>query len=122
MSVTRLRILVVGGQAEDVRAVDAAVRDQGLSVDWIEPADAPAYLDAPDILAVVLDLDNTGLAVARVFRDPGPSRQIPLWFLTAADAPEKLRTRAYGFAVRLPGPTRGRRGDPGAGRAGTGLP
>ena len=64
MSGTRLRILLVGGQAEDVRAVDAGARDLGLSVDWIEPADAPAYLDAPDILAVVLDLDNTGLAVA----------------------------------------------------------
>ena len=98
MTGARLRILVVGGQAEDVRAVDAGVRDLGLSVDWIEPADAPAYLDAPDILAVVVDLDNTGLAVARVFRDPGPSRQIPLWFLAGPDAPEKLRPRAYGFA------------------------
>ena len=93
-----LRILVIGAHAEDVRAVDTGARDVGLTVDWVEPADAPAYLNAPDILAVVLDLDNTGLAVARVFRDPGPSRQVPLWFLVAPDTPDKPRARAYGFA------------------------
>ena len=93
-----LRILVVGGQAEDVRAVDAGVRDRGLAVDWIEPADAPSHLDAGDVLAVVLDLDNTGLAVARVFRDHQATRHIPLLFLAAPDAPAALKVKGYGYA------------------------
>src|SRR5215207_4409992 len=61
MADTVLRVLVIGGQAEDVRAVDAGVRGLGLTVDWAEPAEAPARLDAGDILVVVLDLDATGL-------------------------------------------------------------
>ena len=89
------KILVVGGHAEDVRAVDAGVRPLGLTADWIEPADAPAHLDVGDILFVVVDLDPTGLAVARVFREYGPTRQTPLLFLADPDTPAEIRTRAY---------------------------
>jgi PAS domain S-box-containing protein len=90
------KILVVGGQAEDVRLVDGAVHDLGIPVDWIEPADVPDRLD-PDLLLVVLDLDNPGLAAARVFRDDPATRHTPLVFLAAPDASPAMRARAFGF-------------------------
>src|SRR6478672_12436406 len=90
------RILVVGGQAEDVRLVDGAVHDLRIPVDWIEPADVPDRLDS-NLLLVVLDLDNPGLAAARVFRDDPATRHTPLVFLAAPDAPPTARARAFGF-------------------------
>jgi len=90
------KILVVGGQAEDVRLVDGAVRDLGVRVDWIEPADVPDRLDR-DLLLIVLDLDNPGLAAARVFRDDPATRHTPLVFFAAPDAPPAARTKAFGF-------------------------
>src|SRR5690348_10993869 len=79
MADSDFKILVVGGQAEDVRMVDGAVRDLGVPVDWIEPADVPDRLER-DLLLVVLDLDNPGLAAARVFRDDPATRHTPLVF------------------------------------------
>src|SRR5262249_55018931 len=90
-----LRILVVGGQAEDVRVVDAGASPLGLTVAWIEPAAAPTHLNAGNILLVVLDLDHTGLAVARVFREHRATRHTPLLFLTEPTTPFEVRARGY---------------------------
>jgi PAS domain S-box-containing protein len=92
-----LRILVVGGRVEDVRAVDAGVRTLGLAVDWVEPADSTDHLDTGDLLFVVVDLSNTGMAVGRVFRDHPATKHTPLFFLSDVDTPSELRTKAYSF-------------------------
>src|SRR5687767_12786334 len=93
-----LRILVVGGLGADVQAVDAGVRGLGLSVHWVEPADVPAQLAAADILVIVLDLDGTGLALARRVRESEATRHTPLLFLTADDTPPEVRAQADALA------------------------
>jgi PAS domain S-box-containing protein len=89
------RILVVGGQAEDVRAMDAAVAGLGPTVDWIEPADLPTRWE-DDLLVVVLDLNDAVLA--RQLRDHEPTRYTPLLFVCEPDTPAAARAGAYAFA------------------------
>jgi PAS domain S-box-containing protein len=98
MAGTELRVLVAGGRAEDVRAVDAGVRGLGLTVDWAEPAEATAPADAADILVIVLDLDATGLELGRRLGGRGAARPVPLLFLTNPDSPAEVRARAYALA------------------------
>ena len=88
-------ILVVGGQVEDVRAVDAGVGGMGISVHWAEAADAETQLDAADVLLVLLPLDDSGLGVAKQLRGRVSTRHTPFVFIADAKPLPNARTRAF---------------------------
>jgi PAS domain S-box-containing protein len=92
------RILVVGGQVEDIRAIDAGVSGLGVSVDWVEPADAAKRPDAAGILAIVLNLDETDLALAGQIRRDEQTRHTPFLFVADREVSQAKLARAYALA------------------------
>lgn len=98
MTIEAPRVLVVGGQVEDIRAVDAGVSGLGVKADWVEPADVADRPDDARILAIVLSLDETGLALAGKIRRDARSSHTPFLFIADAGASQADLARAYALA------------------------
>jgi PAS domain S-box-containing protein len=90
--------LVVGGQVEDIRAIDAGVSGLGVSVDWVEPADTADRPDTSGILAVVLGLDETGLTLGEQIRRHEKSRRTRLLFVADNSASPAELARALALS------------------------
>ncbi len=97
MTIAGYKILIVGGQVEDVRAFDSGVQGLDVSVDWVEPADLATQLRASNNLVVVLPLDKSGLGMAKQLRGHERTRRIPLLFVADSGSPPETQGQAFAF-------------------------